>query len=234
MKRLFPLILTAAAILSACAAPDPLPTLPPLPETAETEETATVPLSDPSPFAPVFETEEPAPLPVLPSLPALYYFKEGGPLTYEKITSFEPVWRKDTDVGSFGVAPEVEPEGRKTYVSLWNKGVQDFPALADFKTGFTLTFETAGGETFTVELRRPSDTKGDFNAFLDVYLYDDVANAGKSWYSHMEEGDFSETSLITSVKLTGRDRFAEVTKVSLSAYLYNAAGDKTEPVTLSF
>ena len=234
MKRLLPLFLIALILFSSCGAwvpqtaPGTEPAAPAASSEAETPATAgTLETLETTETA----TAEP---PALPALPALYYFKEGGALTYEKITSYSAVPQKDADVGSFGVAPEVEPDGKKSYVSLWNKGLADYPALADFKTGYTLVFETTAGQVFTVELFRPSDTKGDFNEYLDVYLYDDVANAGKGWYSHMEESDFSAASLITSVKLTGRARASEIARVSLSVFLYDASGARTEPLTLSF
>lgn len=227
MKKAFPLILSLLLLLSACtAAPQATKTAP---ETAASSAATAAETLPESAGTAIPELPEPE----LPELPELFFFTDGGRATYEKITTYSAPLQANADFGSFGVAPDVTPDGRKTYVSLWDAGRSAYPGLGECKTGFVVTF-VAAGETREVELLYPSDAIGDFNEFLDFYLYDDYANAGKGWYSHLTENDFTDSTLITSIKITGRARAAEVRLVSLSVFLVHSGGRRTAPVTLVF
>ena len=57
------------------------------------------------------------------------------------------------------------------------------------------------------------------------YLYDDYINKDKSFYSHLEDKDYNENSLLTSIKLQASYNCSEIKKIELIAFTYDSEDD---------
>ena len=62
--------------------------------------------------------------------------------------------------------------------------------------------------------------------YLLNYLYDDYVNRGKGFYSHIEENEYNENTLLTSIKLQSNDRALGINnKILLTVFTYDSEDD---------
>jgi len=55
--------------------------------------------------------------------------------------------------------------------------------------------------------------------YLEAWLYDDIHQTPGQRYSHLDEDDMKDETLMTSVKLTCGRKIADVEEISLTAFL---------------
>jgi hypothetical protein len=53
-------------------------------------------------------------------------------------------------------------------------------------------------------------------------MYDDINQPTGAWYSHLEDKDMDEDTIISSIKLTSGSKISEVGTIFLTAFIYNA------------
>jgi hypothetical protein len=107
-----------------------------------------------------------------------------------------------------------------TYGNLWLPRWKDHPDAQISKIGYKIQIELEDGEIIEQQILRPSDTVGDYNDYVEIWIYDDIYNLNASWYSHLTEDDFTQDSLCTSIKLTAGDSISQVTAIDLSVFIY--------------
>lgn len=66
---------------------------------------------------------------------------------------------------------------------------------------------------------KPSDALSFFD-YLEIYLYDDIHQTPGAWYTHLEDKDMLESTIISSIKLTSGSKISEVGDITLTAFLY--------------
>lgn len=154
------------------------------------------------------------------------YLKHREQGTYELINQYSGTWEVGKDIKAFEAfaSDEVLISG-DTYGNLWRARWNDHPDAAVSKIGYTLTIELKDGSSIVRTMKRPSDTVGDFNEYVEVWIYDDIYNLGASWYSHLTEDDFYDTSLMTSIKLTAAEKIDEIKELKLKAFIYDGEED---------
>ncbi len=93
------------------------------------------------------------------------------------------------------------------------------------KIGFSLEFSLDNGETIFYNILSPSQTMEHWEFFM-AYLYDDYVNQGKSFYSHIEENEYNDSTLFTAFKLQcGGDCIGVSSKVQLTVFTYDGEDD---------
>ena len=220
-SRLLPLLL--CFLLTACGrTPTPAPASP-----VTAPEPATLPISAGLPAGTVAAPETTAP-PVLPSLPSLAFFADMGARTFEPLTAYSARWERDRDILCLGV----EPLGvaGNSYQTLWGGAFEAYPDLVPRRLGFLISCTLSDGRRLTLTVRTPADAEGEHTAYFDVYLYDDYHQTPGVWYSHVEKDAFNGETILTSIKVTGRERIAEVREMTLSAFFYLPDGPDGEGV----
>lgn len=100
---------------------------------------------------------------------------------------------------------------------VWSSYRDAIPDLSSYKIGYCLSYELSAGDPVTQMLFAPGDTEAN-REYVEVYLYDDVHQTG--WYSHLLSQDMTQETVITSVKLTGGAKAAEVSGITLEAFWY--------------
>ena len=173
------------------------------------------------------------------------YVSEGGEYkrVYEYVGAWpmndvDPVWRVDTwtrpgvshlifDVAYFGIFPfedETHPDVDYSgeYMRLWREA-----GLSGYKVGleFEIRFYDKTTQRFTV---LSADDTFKFEEYFEIYLYDDVANAGKWWYSHITADTTNANTMITTFKITLRDGCYRVQEIAVSAFVYRDSSDFDE------
>ncbi len=171
----------------------------------------------------------------------IYIAENGG---YKRVREYvgawpmndvDPMWRVDTwtrpgfshlifDVAYFGIFPfedathpDVDYSGE--YMRLWHDA-----GLTGYKIGLEFEIELYDKSTQRFTVLSASDTSG-CEEFLEIYLYDDVANATKWWYSHITPETTNANTLITTFKITLRDGCYRVKEIRASAFAYKDSSE---------
>ncbi len=190
----------------------------------------------------VTETEAPETEPPVQTIPLGIYKKNGK--TCRLITEYrsewpendsDPLWKLDTwtaskahlicDVAYFAVFTSFEEEIAFTYwdetwVDRWEaEGLDD-----SYKIGFEFTAYLESGRTESATVLGPEDTFA-LEHYFELYLYDCVAHAHDSWYSHITESTNYDDTKNVMVKVTLRDGCYDVAFIEMTAFVYKDAAE---------
>ena len=69
----------------------------------------------------------------------------------------------------------------------------------NIKVGFNIKYSLDNGEVVNQTVLKPSDTIQ--NEYIFLYLYDDYKNRNSNFYSHIEDSEYNDETLFTSVKV---------------------------------
>ncbi len=92
------------------------------------------------------------------------------------------------------------------------------------KQGFNIKYTLKNEETTSYNIFSPKETFNHWE-YLMNYLYDDYANRGKSFYSHIEDSDYTDKSLFTAIKIQAAYKCSDIKKIELTAFTYDSEDD---------
>lgn len=255
MKRWIALFL-CLLILAGCTAANPEDSGAVLPESTEpataaptteatteptivTTEPTTVPTTEPT-TAPT----EPAPTApdIYPDRVGIYIPAEDGTKARKRITEFVAKRKAKTDIDCFEIlATQVDKTESGAFRNIWSNAWNEEPTDPNAKIGFHISFTLENGETVSTNILKPSDPKF-FYDYLEIYLYDDIHQTPGQWYTHLEDSDMKEETIISSIKLTSGSKIKEVGDITLTAFIYtgedcfdldgNYIGNVSETITV--
>lgn len=143
----------------------------------------------------------------------------------------DPLWDVDTwtystpnlicDVAYFAVFTSEETEidftyWDETWVDRWEaEGLDD-----SYKIGFQFTAYLNNGRTESATVLGPEDTFA-LEEYFELYLYDCVAHAHDSWYSHITENTNYDDTKNVMVKVTLRNGCYDIAFIELTAFVYS-------------
>lgn len=182
------------------------------------------------------ETEPPAPEQTVP----VGIYVETSRKKYTSVTEYtgkwpendsDKMWSVDTwtypgtknlicDVEYFAVFTSDEKDIKLTYwdetwTERWKDNVKDDGA----KIGFEFTVCLKNGEKLTANVLGPSDTFA-LEKYFELYLYDCVAHAHDSWYSHITEKTCYDDTQNVMIKITLRNGCYDVEEILMTAFVY--------------
>jgi len=188
-------------------------------------------------------TEEPTDAPVTgPMFPLGIYVADGG--EYRNLgeyvsawpkTNSDSMWIADTwtypgrtnlicDVAYFGVFPFDDDrhdfvDYKSEYMALWRAA-----GLDGYKIGLEFDVELSDGSVKRGTVLSARDTFM-FEEYFEIYLYDDVAHAYDSWYSHITESATNDQTLVTTFKITLRSGCYDVESIAVTAFVYKDSSE---------
>jgi hypothetical protein len=131
------------------------------------------------------------------------------------------------DIGIFQIYPSNEESISisngfgKSFYNEWMK----YNTNNNLKIGFNIKFSTED-EDISYNIFNPSNCMEKWQYLLN-YLYDDYANNGKSFYSHIEENEYNENTLFTSIKVQSSGECDKIKKdkILLTVFTYDSEDD---------
>lgn len=176
--------------------------------------------------------ESPSPSPVeevekyedLNKTPIGLYSLQGNKLVKLHSITITPV--VEEDIGIFQTFPSNEEEiyvnnFGEDYYNLWNKYKEEY----NVKLGFNLKFHLINGESISYNILYPWEAMNKWEWLMN-YLYDDYANRGKSFYSHIENEEYNDETLFTSIKLQNSYQINEIdSNIELTVFTYDTDDD---------
>lgn len=139
------------------------------------------------------------------------------------IHEYKTTIANDIDAGVFQIYPSNEEAIAlnsgfgDSFYNTWTS----LPNYKELKIGFNVSYTLENGESVSYNILDP---KIIYKEFYD-YLYDDYANRYSSWYSHIEENEYTEDTLFTSIKLYSADVNKVSSKVKLTVFTYDSLDD---------
>ncbi len=132
--------------------------------------------------------------------PISFYQLKGNTLT--KISNLSGSYNALDDIGVFQIYPSKEEviTLNSSFASSFYEEYIKYKEKLNIKIGFSIDFLLDTGEEVSYLILTPQNTM-DHWEYLMGYLYDDYINQGKGFYSHIEESEYSDTTLFTALKL---------------------------------
>jgi len=140
------------------------------------------------------------------------------------INSYESKWQKKKDIVWPTIFPTNElklpkEKTKNTWIKYW-EGYKD----KGYKFGLETSYKT--NENIDLSIFKFSDNI--YFKYVEIYLYDSY-NTNASWISHLEDKDFNDKTVFTSVKITAGELIDEVTSpIKLKVFTYDTEDDFDE------
>lgn len=187
-----------------------------VPSTTTEPETTAVPVTEaPTETTVTFVPE------IHPDTVGIYIPAGDGTSVRKRITEFPAKRTAKTDIDCFEIIASQEEQLKgSSFASIWNTAWDAYEGTQNAKIGFHITFTLTNGETISKQLLKPSDS-AEFYDYLEIYLYDDIHQTPGVWYTHLDDADITEETIISSIKLTSGSKIQEVGDITLTAFIYN-------------
>ena len=127
------------------------------------------------------------------------------------IKTFQAFLSKDETINHSG----------KRYADFYFEKYNELNPEKKYKVGFNLKYTLADGTEISQNILGPSTTQTNYD-YIEVYLYDAYKHRNDSFYSHIEENEYNDETLITSIKLTAGSKFNDIkSKITLTVFTYD-------------
>lgn len=150
------------------------------------------------------------------------YERNGSKLTL--LSEFNTKVQTKKDIKTFQAFPSTESEinhSGKRYADYYYEKYMDVNESRKYKTGFNLKYTLNDGTEISQNIFDPSTTQTNYD-YIEVYLYDAYKHRNDSFYSHIEERDYNDETIITSIKLTAGSKFSDIkSKITLTVFTYD-------------
>lgn len=133
----------------------------------------------------------------------------------------------EDDIGLFQIFPSNEEniDLDKSFGQSFYDEWQKYNTNNNLKIGFNIKFTLVNGNEIDYNIFNPSQTFEHWEHLMN-YLYDDYANNGKSFYSHIEENEYNDNTLFTAFKMQSSYQCDEINSaIKLSVFTYDGLDD---------
>ena len=163
------------------------------------------------------------------TMPIGIYQLRGNTLTKLHSITITPV--VEEDIGIFQLYPSEEESIslNEAFGSSFYHKWEEYNPNHSIRMGFNIKFHlSTTGENVSYNMFGPGDMMKRWEHLMN-YLYDDYANQGKSFYSHIEESEYTDSTLFTSIKLQNSYQVSEIdSKIELTVFTYDTEDDFDE------
>jgi hypothetical protein len=160
----------------------------------------------------------------LNTTPISFYTVNGDHL--DKLTKINTILVSMDDIGVFQIYPsnldriQLKNSFALDFYDEWTK----YNANNNLKIGYNIKFKT-DDEEFSYNIFNPSNCMEKWEYLLN-YLYDDYANRGKGFYSHIEDNQFTDSTLPTSIKIQSSGDCNKIKdKIIVTVFTYDSDDD---------
>ena len=157
----------------------------------------------------------------LNSTPIGFYKLSGNRLT--RLNNINVNASSEDDIGLFQIYPSnedivnLDKAFALSYHDEWIK-------YSNIKLGFNIKYYLTSGDVVSYNIFSPDNTFEKWE-YLMNYLYDDYANYGRRFYSHVESNQVNEETLYTAFKMQAGGNINEINKILLSVFTFDSFDD---------
>ena len=144
-----------------------------------------------------------------------------------KIQNFNKATAPLEDINIFQIYPAKEGSINGNFGELFYNEYSKYKSSnPNLQIGFNIKYTLETGENISYNILNPYQTNERFSEYVLSYLYDDYANLGKGFYSHLEQSDYNENTLFTSIKLqAGGYSYKIKSNIELTVFTYDSEDD---------
>lgn len=136
-------------------------------------------------------------------------------------SNYDSSFTKYQDMVSFEVYYTQESVLSGNQKELWKQYVSNYEGIADKEIGYHISFETTSSGKIEKNILVPDDVWSFFD-YVQVYLYDDI-HQESSWYDHVTKEEVTDTTILTSIKLTASIKIDEIiSPITLTVFTYDS------------
>lgn len=131
-------------------------------------------------------------------------------------------WVKKKDIVWLSIFPTKESNLSKEnsnviWNNLWKENLNN-----NYKFGLEVSYEITNEKIEFTMLKQSDNT---FLKYLEIYLYDGYNNTAK-WISHLEDKDFKENTVFTSIKITSGELIDNIkSSIKIKLFTYDTPDD---------
>ena len=157
----------------------------------------------------------------LNSTPIGFYKLSGNKLT--RLNNINVNASSEDDIGLFQIYPSnedivnLDKAFALSYHDEWIK-------YSNIKLGINIKYYLTSGDVVSYNIFSPDNTFEKWE-YLMNYLYDDYANYGRGFYSHIESNQVNENTLYTAFKMQAGGNINEINKILLSVFTFDSSDD---------
>lgn len=147
------------------------------------------------------------------------------------VTEYSCNWNAEVVMGLFYAIPtnDVLVTG-KSFEYVWKEYLNKYPNVEKYRIGYNIKFTLNTGEVVDQIILNPDHAYLMFPK-VQLYLYDDVNLIEGRRYYHITQGEMTEKTQCTSVKLVGDKETKNITSpIELTAFTFDGKED-FDPVT---
>ena len=155
-------------------------------------------------------------------------YQSGGNL-YKKVDEFMSPLDSYKDIGTFSVILSNDSEVTGNSIKdLYNNVKSNYEDFSKYKIGYNINFTVKDGTTYNETILKPLDLFDyPFYNYLYIWLYDDINTTG--WHSHIEVDDYTDTTVMSSIKLMSTSLSREVVDgFKITVFTYDTMDDFDE------
>ena len=154
--------------------------------------------------------------------PTKIAFYKGNKGIYKRADIFESTPASMKEIGVFSIILSDEEEVYGSSIkSLFKEKIESHPEYQNYKIGFNLKFTLNDGRVINQNVLKPIYYENyGFAPYLYAWIYDDVNANG--WHSHIEEEEFNDNTIMSSIKLMWGLKFDEINSdIELTVFTYD-------------
>ncbi len=149
------------------------------------------------------------------------YSLNGNSLTKLNTINKKPVVEEDLGIFQIYFSNDDSISLNKSFADSYFEKYNEYKV----KVGFNLKFHLITGEDVSYNILSPADCMNRWEHLMN-YLYDDYANKGKGFYSHIENDEYNDNTLFTAIKIQSSYQVDEIdSKIDLTVFTYDSEDD---------
>lgn len=153
------------------------------------------------------------------------YSLNGNSLTKLTIINKKPVIEEDLGVFQIYFSNDNNISLDKSFADSYYELFNNYKKDINLKVGFNIKFHLVTGEDVSYNILSPNDCMNRWEHLMN-YLYDDYANKGKGFYSHIENNEYNDNTLFTAIKIQSSYQVDEIdSKIDLTVFTYDSDDD---------
>lgn len=157
---------------------------------------------------------------IYPDTVGLYIPAEGS-RDRVKVMEFVGVREAKKDIDCFeAFAASDERLPGAGFAQMWKTAWDAHENTENAKIGYAISFTLSDGTEISQVIRKPGDAAS-FREYLEIYIYDDINQTPGVYYTHIEDSQITDSTVLSSIKLTCGSRIDQVGDIYLTAFIYN-------------
>lgn len=132
----------------------------------------------------------------------------------------------EKDIGTFQIYPSNEEVVylNKSFGESFHDEWIKYNTSNNIKIGFNISYVLDNDEVTSYNIFSPNETFNNWEHLMN-YLYDDYANLGKGFYSHIENDEYRDSTLFTAFKMQSSYSCGEIKSIELKVFTYDSDDD---------